>query len=141
MFNRHEDALFLAVEHARTVLDVPEKPVRPTISSLSAGQAVLVGYKYNKDVIEINTGKFLGFKQNGSWFSTLKHLKEYHGSNTLRELEAKAELLGSDFEITAKFSHLRSGDTLWDAYLYNGAFRIHANSYRLVLEPIIRFKE
>ena len=104
-----------------------------SVTSLAAGQVVLAGYNYRGEP-SVDQNRFLGFKFNGTWFSTLKHLKEFLGSKSLRELETEAKLRGNDL-ITAEFRNVE-GDYLWGAFLLNGSFKVGPSDDRLVLQVV-----
>ena len=102
-----------------------------SVTSLAAGQVVFAGYNYCGEP-SVDKNRFLGFKFNGTWFSTLKHLKEFLGSNSLKELETEAQLRGND-SITAEFRNVE-GDYRWGAYLWKGSFKVGTSADRLVLQ-------
>lgn len=104
-----------------------------SVTNLSAGQVVLAGYNYRGEP-SVDQNRFLGFKFNDTWFSTLMHLKEFLGSKSLRELETEAKLRGND-SITAEFRNVE-GDYLWGAYLWNGSFKVGTSADRLVLQVV-----
>ncbi len=103
-----------------------------SVTSLAAGQVVLAGYNYRSQPRCCDQNRFLGFKYNDTWFSTLKHLKEFLGSNSLKELETEAQLRGNG-SITAEFRNV-DGDYLWGAYLWKGSFKVGTSADRLVLQ-------
>jgi hypothetical protein len=102
-----------------------------SVANLAAGQVVLAGYNYRGEP-RVDKNLFLGFKFNDTWFSTLKHLKEFLGSNSLKELETEAQLRGNG-SITAEFRNVE-GDYLWGAYLWKGSFKVGTSADRLVLQ-------
>ena len=104
-----------------------------SVTNLSAGQVVFAGYNYRGEP-SLDQSRFLGFKFNDTWFSTLKHLKEFLGSKSLRELETEAKLRGND-SITAEFRNVK-GDYLWGAYLWKGSFKVGTSADRLVLQVV-----
>jgi hypothetical protein len=108
--------------------------MRKTISNLKAGEVVLAGYKRNSfDSTDAN--RFVGFHANGAYFTKLQDVKEFYGARNLSDLEAKFNELHGPNNFRSVYAHFKNIEEnyTWEAYLWQGCFRVGTSADRLSL--------
>jgi len=100
-----------------------------TINNLSSGKICRAGYKRgDRDFTDDN--RFVQFKVGQTYFFTLAEVKTALNVTNLRDLETKLD--ERDLTVYAQWANCETG-YFWEAYLWNGAFRVGSSADRLTL--------
>ena len=105
---------------------------KTTISNIQPQDTVRVGYSRG-GFFAGGLNRFEGFTVGDAEFGTLKEVKAYLGERTMRNLECKANSLGTS--VRAKFYDYEA-EFLWEAYIWGGAFRLGSSADRLQFKEV-----
>ena len=103
---------------------------KPTVANLIHGDICRAGYKRGeRDFTDVQ--RFVCFKIGEQTFHNLKQLKKIVGVTNLRDLETEIDRI-KQRSVTAEFYDI-DGKFFWQAYLWNGTFRVGTSADRLTL--------